>query len=139
MKKILLLLFASSFITSLPTFAQDTLIASFKSKRDTVYKSAGSSYQYIKNDTLIVPIQNNTKKYNLTIEINNEKSTISNSNVFFSSKNKFETSPDENKADTFILAMIIDRDSLHERTLPLKLDAFDESNNKVALCGSCQG
>jgi hypothetical protein len=113
------------------------LVVQFSAKTDTIKSGqSGNKKEYTINETVIVPKQKKDQKYYIIIKPDYEKSSIADSNVLIA-KDEFVISQDSSKVDSFKTNILIRRDSLHERSLYLKLIVYDSLGNKTALCDAC--
>jgi len=126
---------------SVPLITASTphLIAYFKTRKDTIKASAGNSVEYLFKDTIIVPKQYLKQSYTIKLEVDNSKTTVPDSNIFFPANNNFHTSKDSSKDQIFLYTIKLKRGTNHERTLSLLLNVYDSSNQRVSLCDSCKG
>jgi hypothetical protein len=121
----------------LNSFGQAKLIVQFASKPDTVKSGQSASKKvYSISQAIIVPSQKKDQKYRIVVKPDYDRSSIADSNILMG-KSEFQISQDSAKVDTFNANVVIKRDSIHERSLYLKLAIYDSAGNKTALCDSC--
>ena len=122
----------------LQCFGQDKLDVQFAPKPDTIKTSmSGNKGEYNFSQTIIIPRQKKNGRYRVSIMPDYDRSTVADSNVLIG-KTDFNISPDSLKVDTFSTNILIKNDSLHERSLWLKLTVYDSAGNKTALCDKCK-